>query len=86
MINEMGNSKDANDYLKKMADDLATNPPVDTNGGHNALMQDLSEILYEAFHYEFNDFKNEKYAAPKMTLVSKLQEVIDHAKNGKYDN
>lgn len=51
--------------LQEIAEDLKNNPPEDKNNGHNNLMQDLAEPLAEAKNYEFDDFRNEKYAAPK---------------------
>jgi hypothetical protein len=83
---EMGSQPDANEYLKKIADDLAKNPPEDKNGGHNALMQDLSELSYEAYTYEFNDYKNQKYATPKVELRNKLLALAQNVEDGKYDN
>ena len=76
----------SNELLRKLAEELKKNPPEDANGGHNALMQDLAEIVYEAAHYEFHDFKNEKYATPKVTLRSKLLVISENVVSGKYDN
>lgn len=54
--------------------------------GHLDLIKDIAELLKEVEAFEFHDFKNEKYAAPKMELVMKLGAIMDSAKNGKYDN
>ena len=40
----------------------------------NLKRDDLTGLIYEALTGEFHDYKNEKYAAPKMVLVQKLKE------------
>ena len=40
----------------------------------------------DAYHYEFNDFKNNKYATPKVVLRPKLLDIAENVINGKYDN
>lgn len=85
-ISEMGSDPNVNKYLKELAETLEKNPPKDLNGGYEALMIDLSQLLYEAYHYEFDDFRNKKYPAPKIELVRRLEKIQDNAKNGKYDN
>ena len=42
----------------------------------------LSDVVDENYH----DFKSDKYATPKMALVTRLEELIDNTKQGKYDN
>jgi hypothetical protein len=86
IIEEMANEDGVNILLKTIAEDLAVNPPEDKNKGHDALMQDLTQILYEAHHNEFHDFKNNKYAAPKMELAEQLSKLRENVINGKYDN
>ena len=86
MIREMANGESPNEYLKKIVEDLEKNPPADKNKGHESLMQDLSELLYEAYHYEFNDFRNKKYDTPKVELRKKLVGLAENVVNGKYDN
>ena len=71
---------------KTLADDLQKNPPEDKNGGHDALMMDLTLLLKDANEFYFHDFKNEKYPAPKMALNTRLHEIIGFMQNGKYDN
>lgn len=78
--------KETNEYLKKVVDDLKTNPPEDKNGGHDALMLDLSILLKEASDFEFHDYKNEKYPAPKVALGNRLMEIRQNMIDGKYDN
>ena len=53
--------------------------------GHEQLITDLKELLAEAENFEFHDFKNEKYALPKVTLVLQLTRLITKVKEGKYD-
>lgn len=72
--------------LSDIVEDLEKNPPEDTNGGHEALMQDLTELLKEAHEFEFNDFRNKKYAAPKVELRHKLLGLAQNVIDGKYDN
>lgn len=79
-------SETSEEFLTKFADDLEKNPPEDLNGGHTALLQDLSVITKDACAFEFNDFRNTKYPAPKVELVHQLQAIIENTKNGKYDN
>lgn len=54
--------------------------------GHLKLTEDLNNLLCEAKQFEFHDFKNEKYAMPKKTLVDKLETIITNTKQGDYDN
>ena len=86
IVSDLGNRDDANDYLKNMAKDLEKNPPKDKNEGHQKLLDDLSVLLYDAWHYEFNDFKNNKYATPKVVLRKKLLDLAENVEQGKYDN
>lgn len=51
---------------------------------------DLKTLIEEAKSGEFHDFLNEKYAAPKITLVGKLrdkglEELAQQVMNGDYD-
>lgn len=54
--------------------------------GHNALIWELEHVLEEAKKFEFHDFLNTKYPAPKNALVIALGVLRDHAVNGNYDN
>lgn len=54
--------------------------------GHQQLIQDIEGLLAEASLYEFHDFKNNKYATPKVELVNKLNDIATKVKNGAYDN
>lgn len=84
-INEESKNNPANEHLEKLRDAVSKVPP-DENSGYNFLMSDLTELFMEALHYEFDDFKNTKYATPKVMLVMKLKDISEAAKNGKYDN
>jgi len=85
ILGELG-EKGVNEYLEKIAKDLEENPPTDKNNGHNALMNDLSELVKEAYEYEFHDFRNKKYATPKIELRNKLTRISQNVIKGKYDN
>ena len=61
-------------------------PAITGDPGHDALMKDLYELYQEAWHEQFHDFKNDKYAAPKVTLVKKLDELVVKVMHGEYDN
>ena len=50
-----------------------------------ALIKDLKDLLKEAEDGEFGDFTNNKYAAPKIALVEKLEGLKTSAINGAYD-
>lgn len=54
--------------------------------GHINLLLDLGALMRDAQRHEFHDFKNDKYAAPKMELVNRLNDIATKAKDGKYDN
>jgi hypothetical protein len=43
-------------------------------------------VLEKAKRYQYHDFKNEKYEAPKMKLVEHLQKILTATKEDKYDN
>jgi len=49
-------------------------------------MQDLSELLQEAKNYQFDDFRNDKYAAPKVELRNQLLKLAQNVVEGRYDN
>ena len=71
------------DYLKKLLEELEAAPD---DKQHFRLVRDLSDLLKEAIDCEFHDFKNEKYAAPKMELRLKLLVLVNKVENGYYDN
>lgn len=54
--------------------------------GHQNLIEDLEILLVEARNFEFHDFKNEKYATPKVELAGRLETLRANVINGKYDN
>lgn len=53
--------------------------------GQKILLVDLIELEKEVVAGEFGDFSNEKYPAPKVALVQKLEELKQNVINGKYD-
>lgn len=59
---------------------------MEEDKGHDGLIKDLNDILMEADNFHFHDFKNSRYATPKVELVLKLQTIINRARNGRYDN
>jgi hypothetical protein len=54
--------------------------------GHEELLRDLKIVLVMAERFEFHDFKNERFATPKVELVKILDLMIGNVKVGKYDN
>jgi hypothetical protein len=54
--------------------------------GHINLVADLESLLLQAEGYEFHDFKNKLYGAPKIALHNMLLVIVDNVKKGKYDN
>lgn len=54
--------------------------------GTEALKLDIHVLLSDVIDGNFHDFNSEKYATPKMALVTRLNEIIENTKQGKYDN
>lgn len=71
------------DFFKDLAEDLEEDLK---NGGHTALMEDLLGLMREASEFQFHDYKNTKYATPKVELRSKLLRMADQVMEGRYDN
>jgi hypothetical protein len=71
------------DYYNQYRE-MAKNEP-EPEPGHKALLLDLQILLQDADGFAFDDFKNDKYAMPKATLVNRLQDLINNVKEGKYD-
>jgi len=61
-------------------------PPISADDGHRHLIEDLEALLAEAQTFQFHDFKNTIYAAPKVALYMKLTELVAAVKEGRYDN
>lgn len=59
---------------------------TDNDRGHRRLVADITELLREAEAGEFHDFRNEKYAAPKLALHQRLHELDQKMQAGEYDN
>lgn len=54
--------------------------------GHRKLVTDLRNLLDDAEKYQFHDFKNTDYPAPKMTLADRLRVIRRDTLSGVYDN
>lgn len=54
--------------------------------GHENLILDLKMLLQLAESYEYHDFKNTMFAAPKSALINTLFGLAEKAKQGEYDN
>ena len=67
-----------------MKEEINKENPSDT--GQDSLINDLKVLLQEAEDFAFHDFKNEKYAAPKMAFTNRLKDIISWTVDGKYDN
>jgi hypothetical protein len=74
-----------NDLLEGMAAELKASP-YESDPGQDALMDDLAQLLDEAFHFQFHDFRNTKYATPKVELRNQLLALADNVAAGRYDN
>jgi hypothetical protein len=59
--------------------------PKNENEGNQKLVTDLEDLLLEARTGEFGDFTNDKYPAPKVALVGKLETLKQNVINGNYD-
>jgi hypothetical protein len=57
-----------------------------TDAGHTGLITDIRKLLKEAMDYDFHDYKNKKYPAPKAALIAHLSQMVSRAQNGWYDN
>lgn len=60
--------------------------PNTTPNWHLDLLEDLQELISEARKFQFHDFKNTKYAAPKAVLAMILQDLRENVINWRYDN
>lgn len=54
--------------------------------GHDALVHDLEELLADAKRFEFHDFKNSTFAAPKVALAQRFNYLREQVVRGRYDN
>lgn len=53
--------------------------------GQKVLIADLESLLALAKAGEFGDFTSTKFAAPKLALADRLQDLRQNVINGKYD-
>lgn len=54
--------------------------------GHNLLLEHLNLLLKEVVEFQFHDFLNTAYGAPKAALHNKLSHMMSNVVEGKYDN
>ena len=54
--------------------------------GHHKLVDDVTDLMKNVNDYQYHDFKNTTYSAPKLALVQKLEWLLKNTKEGKYDN
>lgn len=57
-----------------------------TINGHELLIQDLKGVMSLAENKEFHDFENTLFATPKMESARQLTQIVENAKEGKYDD
>lgn len=87
MLNEMAHTPEGEKYLKDLVENLENyDYPEGEDTGHDNLMTDLVLTLNDALKFQFHDFKNTKYATPKVALIARLEQLIGFVKVGKYDN
>lgn len=56
------------------------------NKGHEKLIRDLKILLKLAENFEYHDFKNNMFPAPKSALIRNLSMLVEETKKGTYDN
>lgn len=82
--------RNKNDKVQKAFEELAEaldkNFDTSDDKGHEDLIHDLKDLMIEAAFYEFHDFKNNTYGAPKVTLRNKLLKLAENVVEGRYDN
>ena len=66
--------------------DVSSLYPPTADEGHKALIHDLYDLLHTSMHFEFHDFRNTKYATPKVELRNQLLKISNNVIDGKYDN
>ena len=54
--------------------------------GHENLIRDIKDLLWEAENYQFHDFQNSRYRAPKKALAEALAAMRQKVIDGLYDN
>lgn len=59
---------------------------VEEDKPHRNLIAEIEDILAKAKAFEYHDFKNTYYVAPKMELANRLRVFRNDVLNGKYDN
>lgn len=59
---------------------------MENDAGHKLLIEDLKRILALAESFEFHDFRNVKFPAPKMELCNQIDRIKINVMQGAYDN
>jgi len=59
---------------------------MDRDDGQIALESDIMDLLSRISAFDYHDFKNTTFPAPKLALIQKLEWLIKNVKEGKYDN
>lgn len=77
---------DIDETLKKIEIKARAKVDAGEDKGHNELIKDVRSLLNDTESFQFHDFLNEKFAAPKSVLAKILHQMRDNAINGKYDN
>jgi len=54
--------------------------------GHQKLIDDLEILLNQVRAFDFHDFKNTRYAMPKIELYRRCEALARNVKDGRYDN
>lgn len=72
------------DFLKNLISEAESDETP--NKGHDALIDDVTDLLSDVALFEYHDFKNSTHAAPKIALREKFLELAQNVIDGKYDN
>jgi len=78
--------EEINKMLEEFAESLGENYDTSNDKGTDSLISDLAVLTKEALGYEFHDFKNTKYATPKLELMNRLSAMRENIEDGIYDN
>jgi hypothetical protein len=86
----MENNDQVNQGFEKMLSDMEVKAKKKIENheddGHTLLLADIKALQLNAEDGEYHDFINKKFAAPKISLVEHLRDMMDKAMNGAYDN
>lgn len=76
--------KDEIEARRILSQDKMEKRPIDE--GHENLMSDITALYVLCKSHEFHDFKNEKFATPKVELRNRLLAMAENVVQGRYDN